>query len=109
MSHSRLLRFCEAEDLAALDVRRVGEIGVGGGTEGMESASSVAALGSRVFEVGEEVGEDVVVRASSSQESGGWAGVDFGCSERVWRGGGRSDRKHTVLAWGTSVAKEENL
>lgn len=109
MSHSRLLRFCEAEDLGALDVRWVGEIGVGGGTEGMESASSVAALGSWVFEVGEEVGEDVVVRASSSQESGGCAGVAFGCNERVLRVGGRSSRKHAALAWSSAVAKEENL
>ena len=65
-------------------MRCEGEMGVGGGADGMDSVSSFAGrwLGLEGLEVG--------VRASSSQESGGGAGVLVGFRERVLRVDGRS-------------------
>lgn len=65
---------------------------MGGGAEGMDSVSSFSGLVAWDWpgvELAEE-GEDGGVRASSSQESGGRAGVEVGCKERDFRLGGRS-------------------
>lgn len=79
----------------------MGEMGVGGGAEGMDSVSSVAALETWVW-IGLE-GEDglevVGVRASSSQESGGGAEVGGGCMERDLRFEWRSVVMVERLVW----------
>lgn len=88
-----LSRFWEVVGLVC--VRCVGEIGVGGGAEGMNSVSPIPALEGLVRwmlkgDEGEDGVEEVGVKASSSQESGGGAGVNVGFKESDLRFEGRS-------------------
>ena len=78
-------------------------MGVGGGAEGMDSVSSVAALEiwGWVGLEGEEGVEVVGVRASSSQESGGGVEVGGGFMERDLRFEWRSVVVEGRLVWCT--------